>query len=532
MVTFEVDEVKEATAPPPTKQLEALISGALWFAPGAETRVLDPGGVHPLLAAMHHAFAEHRPLVLSPDVVWLTIAQGFAQHVRLNAEALQSRLVRHSGRRSLVVEVDALPTDGAGIQEVLSAFRGQLREEIGLGLPRLLSCDFSTSTDIERMAGDVVLMDTFSPYFDFLMVSGCGIPRVTLLGTSEDWRSIRRRIDVIAEFDLAWWTSSLVPIAEEFVRASEGKPDRKLWQEIYKPRAAYGAERVSGWIGRLFPYIGDNGRFDQRNSLLEMPHAKMMATAERTRGNPFQVPGFALNEAPSTLSSVPLEVEDLRQGTRATWALEAGVLAVEVDGGGALLPRVGVVVRRGEVSVAQVIERILSEHEATKATQASKYRGLAELSALYDRISRATLFSGTRPWYLRALEEHDEIRIPLQADRYTSVRPLVDLPDGTVLALHIGGRRRPVGIVRLRADMLEPVPPPSKDAIQRLAWTEGTRSVLQTREWPGDIPVVGTSLAALLAGTLDTGGSTELPVVGMLAQDLESGELGPRRSKR
>src|SRR5262249_43670454 len=32
-------------------------------------------GHHPLIAAAHLAFSGHRPLVLSPDVIWLTIAQ-------------------------------------------------------------------------------------------------------------------------------------------------------------------------------------------------------------------------------------------------------------------------------------------------------------------------------------------------------------------------------------------------------------------------------------------------------------------------
>ncbi|GGM87432.1 DUF4419 domain-containing protein [Dactylosporangium sucinum] len=36
--------------------------------------VLAPDGVHPLFGAVARAFADHRPLVLSPDAVWLTIA--------------------------------------------------------------------------------------------------------------------------------------------------------------------------------------------------------------------------------------------------------------------------------------------------------------------------------------------------------------------------------------------------------------------------------------------------------------------------
>jgi hypothetical protein len=52
---------------------------------------------HPLIEAVHTAFAEHYPLTLSPDDVWLCLAQGFALHVEANAEGLRSRFVRHQG---------------------------------------------------------------------------------------------------------------------------------------------------------------------------------------------------------------------------------------------------------------------------------------------------------------------------------------------------------------------------------------------------------------------------------------------------
>lgn len=41
--------------------------------------------------------------MLTPDAIWLTLAQGFALHVNENAEALRDRFVRHDGRKTLVV---------------------------------------------------------------------------------------------------------------------------------------------------------------------------------------------------------------------------------------------------------------------------------------------------------------------------------------------------------------------------------------------------------------------------------------------
>src|SRR5262245_22062239 len=56
------------------------------------------GAPHPLFEAVHTAFASHFPLILSPDDIWLCIAQGFAHHVNQNAELLRERFVRHQGK--------------------------------------------------------------------------------------------------------------------------------------------------------------------------------------------------------------------------------------------------------------------------------------------------------------------------------------------------------------------------------------------------------------------------------------------------
>ena len=52
---------------------------------------------NPFVYAIHRAFADHLPLVLSPDDLWLCIAQTFGLHVHLHAEALRNRLVRIEG---------------------------------------------------------------------------------------------------------------------------------------------------------------------------------------------------------------------------------------------------------------------------------------------------------------------------------------------------------------------------------------------------------------------------------------------------
>ena len=55
---------------------------------------------------MVRAYAEHRPLVLSPDMVWLLISQGFARYVNAHSEELRDQIVSHTEKMDLVIETN------------------------------------------------------------------------------------------------------------------------------------------------------------------------------------------------------------------------------------------------------------------------------------------------------------------------------------------------------------------------------------------------------------------------------------------
>lgn len=57
---------------------------------------------HSFLVAAFQAFKEHRPLIISPDHIWLLILQAFAVHVRQNAEELRHKFVAHDGKKELI----------------------------------------------------------------------------------------------------------------------------------------------------------------------------------------------------------------------------------------------------------------------------------------------------------------------------------------------------------------------------------------------------------------------------------------------
>jgi hypothetical protein len=287
---------------------------------------------HPLIDAVSTAFAQHRPLTLSPDCIWLVIEQGFAHHLAENAEALRHRLVRHEGKRELTAKFSEMSL--AGFQGAISSFSTQIREASDPVLHETLVCDFSTTTPLIRTASEVVLMDCYSSYFHYSMEFVCGIPKITITGSLDDWQRIRARIEVLETYRLGWWVARLRPILDEFLRTVEGEPNVEFWQAICKPKQAYGAEAITGWIADLFPYLNDAPE-RRRNHILQYERADWAVPIEKGVktfgiGEPGADKGVAAKSFPSGLASVPVNLK-FPGGSTNMVDLVAGFLGIEQD---------------------------------------------------------------------------------------------------------------------------------------------------------------------------------------------------------
>lgn len=212
---------------------------------------------HPVVAAIHLAFSDHRPLVLSPDMLWLLVLQGFANHVNANAEKLRSKFVQHEGRATIEVRRDDFvkgsPTNPW--PEVFDEFSRRIRAHMGAATHDLLLPNFSTTGAVERAAAEVVLMNAMQSYFSYELHTICGIPQIVLEGATGDWALLAERTHDIGTFGLGWWTETLLPILDEFIAASGGRVNSDFWQSIYKVNGGSGGPYIHGWITAFFPYL-------------------------------------------------------------------------------------------------------------------------------------------------------------------------------------------------------------------------------------------------------------------------------------
>jgi hypothetical protein len=220
---------------------------------------------------MYAAYAEHRPFVLSPDMIWLLISQGFARHVNANPEEMREYFVKHSGKLSLLVLSERdLIGDSIDWEGLFPQFTAQIAEHTGQELMNTLISDFSTTTAVEKVASEITVMEAMGPYFEFVVIYiVCGIPEITLLGTPEDWEKVLVKTKMLGQYNLKWWTTELEPILEEFVRASKGNVNKRFWRNMFKTHSQkkYGApDIIDGWIVKFFPY----DKKGKRNNLTQL----------------------------------------------------------------------------------------------------------------------------------------------------------------------------------------------------------------------------------------------------------------------
>lgn len=267
--TFKVSDIKINNQPQSKIDLLNSFESLVKIKPeacGSNKDNLIKTHMHPFINAAYTAFQHHYPLVLSPDDVWLCIAQGFANHVNANAESLRKQFVQHEGKEIIRIECPDFVkgSDKNSWENVFPQFSDRIAEHIGKKRDLIVS-DFSTTNQIEKIASEIVLMDAMKQYFDYRCRTCCGIPEITLLGTTEDWLNIKCRAACFAEFGLQWWIEALNPILDKLIQTSKSIIDVDFWKSFFKEGGGSGGPFVTGWINTLFPYL----KKDKKNKYVE-----------------------------------------------------------------------------------------------------------------------------------------------------------------------------------------------------------------------------------------------------------------------
>jgi len=239
-----------------------------------------------LVEAVLRAFRNHHGIVFTPDVIANTLWHGFADHINSNPEKWRAELgIQFEGKEDIKVLRDdfELGNPKNDWESVFPEFSAKIRQVIDPDLHDNILGEYSTTGPVERLASDIVLMDTVQSFLNYTLMTRCGIPEVTILGTSEDWQLLKRRFQTVERFDLGWWVPGVVEILDKFiekVRAREKGAkdldvpgDDEFWSSIFNYMSASGGPFLSGWLMALFPYIGSNK--PHKNDFIDWRQSKL-----------------------------------------------------------------------------------------------------------------------------------------------------------------------------------------------------------------------------------------------------------------
>ncbi len=211
-------------------------------------------GHHPFVGSAYLAYAEHRPLILSPDMIWLVITQGFSFHINVLAKQGKPLFPHLKNKETLTFESN----EKLNVEGMTDFFTNQLREKVDAILVDTLIADFSTTGVTEKIVSQATTMNTFKAYFEYVyLYCICGIPSITLEGTASDWQNLYDKTAQLKGYEIDDWIDNILPLLQRFIDAFKGNVDVNFWRNFFKIHTTeeYGhPKNIDGWITHFFPY--------------------------------------------------------------------------------------------------------------------------------------------------------------------------------------------------------------------------------------------------------------------------------------
>lgn len=267
---------------------------------------------------VHEAFRSHHALAIRPEVLHYMMLATVAQTVKNYPGTYKHLFTRSTSDEKTEIKVwhNGLVLGGNGPwHEVFPMFNTAFRKLVpNQELLATATKAYSLDTPEIQAATMVTFMDAASPFYSYGVGTLCGIPKIMLMGTADDYAALMQtalRLRTFFGEHLGDYFDRLAPILAYLSREYEAKtPDNEFWSSIYKYHSMSGSNRANGW---LTYFLG------HRNQ----PTKGLVA---RTPNEYEQ--GIELGEIPSHVSGVEFEWDYL--GTKYPMNFLGGVLGLGI----------------------------------------------------------------------------------------------------------------------------------------------------------------------------------------------------------
>jgi hypothetical protein len=283
-----------------------------------------------LIQTIHKSFDEHRPLVLSPDIIWLAIIQGTSIHINENFDSLEKVIFKKNKPKKLVIRNDDLEFSGNHWQDLVSSLSNETRNYTNSDFYSFFVPKFSTTTKTQTTAYQVTLLNSYKKAFEYVGDSGCGIPYITITGTKQDWELIYSNLKELDKLGLKYWRIELEPVIQEFINIFDDKRNTVFWKDIYKNMEGYGADYSSGWIIKFFPYLpslAEEGIFDKEKQATR--YDEIFIKNRFLEGNKYLLSTLSTSDFPSSVLEIDITWDNHFKQETKKLNLYAGFFAIK-----------------------------------------------------------------------------------------------------------------------------------------------------------------------------------------------------------
>lgn len=160
---------------------------------------------------IYEAYKGHLHLVMRPDDVWIGLMSVFSNFVSQHSEKLKDLF-----KPMDVIAVSSIEdVSTKPLVDWMKMIENLVREiPISNEIKTAMVPDFSTTTDLDRAVGGLCLLGGMKKFAKYGFLGACGIPKVTLEGTSDDWGLLLKKIEFLTklQFKLVWKNSVGGPI--------------------------------------------------------------------------------------------------------------------------------------------------------------------------------------------------------------------------------------------------------------------------------------------------------------------------------
>ena len=230
-------------------------------------------GKKSLIYGLAFAYNNHFPINVSPDMIWILILQGYSRFMDKYSELVREKYVNFEGKKTIFLNLFGKTIDMATEEDwsrLLYECTEKISDFIGKEAILNLQSDFSTTNEATLLVSQTSIMSAMKNYFVYKGICGsCGISKIILEGTLEDWEKIKTKLNYLSKIGLNWWAKHLIPIIDNIIKTKKYYQKNMIlndelihfWKNMIKIKDKYDVyvpDVFNGWIIKFFPNYNED----------------------------------------------------------------------------------------------------------------------------------------------------------------------------------------------------------------------------------------------------------------------------------